>query len=208
MTATQVRNLSLDDVRTKFGLVETGKMDFFPEWQGMLPEVDGLAREVLAKVEADYGYLSRKVMDEGAVKLVVIGRLLGLAGFYRPPFQLVTEKSVKLRAVDDGQVLRGVVDILTMHEHLWVLLVEAKRNAFSLEPAIPQALAYMTGAPGPEHPTFGLVTNGQNFLFLKLMENTYGMSKEFSIRNAGDLMAVLQVMRQLGAVVKGWGVEN
>ena len=41
MTATQVRNLSLDDVRTKFGLVETGKMDFFLEWQGLLPEVEG-----------------------------------------------------------------------------------------------------------------------------------------------------------------------
>ena len=156
MTATQIRNLSLDDVRTKFGLVETGETDFFPERQGMLPEVDGMAREVLAEVEADYGYLSRKVMDEGAVKL----------------------------------------------------LVEAKRNAFSLEPAIPQALAYMTGAPGSEYPTFGLVTNGQNFLFLKLMGNAYGMSKEFSIRNAGDLMAVLQVMRQLAAVVKGWGIER
>lgn len=204
MTATQVKDLSLDEVIRKFDLGATDDPSFFSEWQGVLPAVEEQAQQQLAQIESDYAYLSRKSMDEGSVKLVVVGRLLGLAGFYQPPFSLVTEKTVKLKAVDDVQVLRGVVDILAMHEKVWVLLGSAKRNAFSIEPALPQALAYMSGSPYPEYPTFGLVTNGLNYLFLKVMGKTYGMSKEFSLRNGGELMEVLQVMRRLGEVVQGW----
>jgi hypothetical protein len=206
MTATQVKDLSLDDVIKKFGLVETTDRAFFAEWQGPLSPIADQAQTELAQIEADYDYLSHRSMDEGAVKLVVIGRLLGLAGYYQAPFSLVTEKTVKLKAIDDGQTLRGVVDILAMHEKVWVLLVEAKRNAFSIEPALPQALAYMSGAPYPDYPTFGLITNGRNYLFLKLKGKTYGLSKEFSLRNPGDLTEVLQVMKHLGEIVKTWAV--
>jgi hypothetical protein len=204
MTATQVKDLSLDDVIKKFGLVETTDLNFFAECQQALPPIAAEAQQELAQVEADYRYLSQRSMDEGAVKLVVIGRLLGLAGYYQAPFSLVTEKTVKLKAIDNGQTLRGVVDILAMHEKVWVLLVEAKRNAFSIEPALPPALAYMSGAPYPEYPTFGLITNGRNYLFLKLQGNIYGLSKEFSLRNPGDLMTVLQIMKHLGEIVKTW----
>jgi hypothetical protein len=206
MTATQVKDLSLDDVIKKFGLVETTDPNFFAECQGALPSIATEAQQELIQIEADYTYLSQRSMDEGAVKLVVIGRLLGLAGYYQAPFSLVTEKTVKLKAIDNGQTLRGVVDILAMHEKVWVLLVEAKRNAFSIEPALPQALAYMSGAPYPEYPTFGLITNGRNYLFLKLQGKTYGLSKEFSLRNSGDLMVVLQIMRHLGELVRTWPV--
>jgi hypothetical protein len=176
------------------------------EWQEQLPSIDRQAEQELKQIQADYEYLSRKVLDEGSVKLVVIGRLLGLAGFYQPPFSLVTEKTVKLKAAEGGQILRGVVDILAMHEKVWVLLVEAKRNAFSIEPAIPQALAYMSNAPYPEYPTYGLVSNGLNFVFLKLMGQTYGLSKDFSLRNPGELSTVLQVMRHLGLIVRNWEI--
>jgi hypothetical protein len=206
MTATQVKDLLLDDVIKKFDLVETTDPAFFVEWQGPLSPIADHARVELAQIEADYAYLSHRSMDEGAVKLVVMGRLLGLAGYYQAPFSLVTEKTVKLKAIDDGQTLRGVVDILAMHEKVWVLLVEAKRNAFSIEPALPQALAYMSGAPYLDYPTFGLITNGRNYLFLKLRGKTYGLSKEFSLRNPGDLTEVLQVMKHLGEIVKTWPI--
>jgi hypothetical protein len=206
MTATQVKDLSLDDVIKKFGLVETTDPAFFAECQGTFPLIAAPAQQELAQIEADYTYLSQRSLDEGAVKLVVIGRLLGLAGYYQAPFHLVTEKNVKLKAVDDGQTLRGVVDILAMHEKVWVLLIEANRNAFSIEPALPQALAYMSGAPYPEYPTYGLVTNGRNYLFIKLKDKSYSLSKEFSLRNPGDLIAVLQIMKHIGEIVKTWSI--
>jgi hypothetical protein len=206
MTATQIKDLTLDEVSTRLSLVRSHDPSFFLEWQEQLPSIDRQAEQELKQIQADYEYLSRKVLDEGSVKLVVIGRLLGLAGFYQPPFSLVTEKTVKLKAAEGGQILRGVVDILAMHEKVWVLLVEAKRNAFSIEPAIPQALAYMSTAPYPEYPTYGLVSNGLNFVFLKLMGQTYGLSKDFSLRNPGELSTVLQVMRHFGKIVRNWEI--
>ncbi len=206
MTATQIKDLTLDDVSTRLNLVRSDEFSFFEEWQVLLPEIQEQTKHELQQIQADYEYLSRKVLDEGSVKLVVLGRLLGLAGFYQPPFSLVTEKTVKIKAMDGSQMLRGVVDILAMHEKVWVLLVEAKRNAFSIEPALPQALAYMSGAPHPEYPTYGLVTNGLNFVFLKLMGQTYALSKDFSLRNPGDLIGVLQIMRRLGEIVQAWGI--
>jgi hypothetical protein len=206
MTAIQINQLSLEDVIQQFNLVRTKDPAFFPEWQEIVSEIDEQTRTVLTQIESDYEYLSQQAIDEGSVKLVVLGRLLPLAGLYQSPFSLVTEKTVEIRAEDEGQVFRGVVDILAMHKKLWVLLIEAKRNTFSLEPALPQALAYMSAAPYPEYPTFGLVTNGQNFLFLKLQGKVYGTSKEFAMRNAGDLTEVLKVMRRLGAIVRGWSI--
>jgi hypothetical protein len=206
MPGTQVKDLTLEDVSTRLHLTRSLDPAFFREWQEQLPKLSSEAEEGVRQIEVDYDYLSRKILDEGSVKLVVIGRLLGLAGFYQSPFSLVTEKTVKIKANADGQVLRGVVDILTLHEKVWVLLVEAKRNAFSIEPAIPQALAYMSGAPYPDYPTFGLVTNGVNFVFLKLLGRTYSRSKDFSLRNPGELDTVLQVMRRLGDIVRDWKI--
>lgn len=206
MTATQIKDLTLDDVITQLHLTQTHDQLFFEEWQTALPPIEPQAEQQLQQIQTDYEYLSRKVLDEGSVKLVVLGRLLGLAGFYQPPFSLVTEKTIKIKAAADGQVFRGVVDILAMHDKVWVLLVEAKRNAFSIEPALPQALAYMSGAPHLEYPTYGLVTNGLNYVFLKLMGQTYTLSKDFSLRNPGDLTMVLQIMRRLGEIVQTWGI--
>ena len=65
----------------------------------------------------------------------------------------------------------------------------------------------MMGSPNPEYPTFGMVTNGANYLFLKLLDNTYALSNEFTIRNSGDLTAILRVMKQLAQVVKSYGID-
>jgi hypothetical protein len=46
-------------------------------------------------------------------------------------------------------------------------VIEAKNTALSLSVAIPQALAYMMSNPYPEHPAFGLVTNGDEFRFIR-----------------------------------------
>ena len=134
--------------------------------------------------------------------MVVLSRLLSLAGFYRAPFTMTTEYTVKIQAIDDGKTLRGVIDILVLHDKLWALLVESKRNTFSLEPALPQALMYMCGSPHPEYSTFGLISNGANSLLLKLKGKTYAQSKEFSLRNVGDLPELLRVLKRIGAIVQ------
>ncbi len=205
MTATQIKNLTLRDVIQKFELVPSRDKSFFLEWQRDLPSLNPDEEKALAEIETEYFYLSQQPMAEGAVKMVVLSRLLSLAGFYRSPFTMTTEYTVKIQAIDDGKTLRGVIDILVLHDKLWALLVESKRNTFSLEPALPQALTYMCGSPHPEYPTFGLISNGANSLLLKLEGKTYAQSKEFSLRNTGDLSELLQVLKRVGTIVQGFG---
>ena len=202
MTATQIKNLTLRDVIQKFELVASQDRTFFSEWQQALPPLAPSDETALAEIEAEYFYLSQQPMAEGAVKMVVLSRLLSLAGFYRSPFTMTTEYTVKIQATDDGKILRGVIDILVLHDKLWALLVESKRNTFSLEPALPQALTYMCGSPHPEYHTFGLISNGANSLLLKLQGKTYAQSKEFSLRNVGDLPELLRVLKRIGAIVQ------
>ncbi|HCF27136.1 MAG TPA: restriction endonuclease subunit R, partial [Cyanobacteria bacterium UBA11049] len=48
---------------------------------------------------------------------------------------------------DEGTVVKGKIDVLVLQEQLWILVIEAKKAQFSLEPGIPQALAYMLDNP-------------------------------------------------------------
>ncbi|WP_293162257.1 type I restriction endonuclease [Okeania sp. SIO2C9] len=66
--------------------------------------------------------------------------------------------------------MRGSIDILVLKENFWVVAIEAKRSQYSLEVGLPQLLFYMLTNLTPEVPTFGLLTNGSNFRFVKLMK--------------------------------------
>jgi Zn-finger protein len=55
-------------------------------------------------------------------------------------------------------------------------------------------------------PLYGMVTNGSNFVFLKLVQQgtpVYARSKEFLLEEDDQLRQVLQVLKQLGAIVGG-----
>jgi hypothetical protein len=81
-------------------------------------------------------------------------------------------------------------------------VIESKQAAFSLEVGMPQILAYMLANPTADTPTYGLITNGSNFIFLKLANREtpqYALSRLFYILNPGnDLYNVLLVLKCLG----------
>lgn len=141
-------------------------------------------------------------MLESAIKMVVLSPLLDLAGFYRPPFRIVAEEPVQIAVEDEGEIVQGRIDVLVVQEQFWVLAIEAKNAQFSLKLAIPQALAYMIGSPHPESPAFGLVTNGSEFMFIKLIQQDtpqYALSNLLSLLNRGnDLYEVLRILKRLG----------
>ncbi|NES71273.1 MAG: hypothetical protein F6K24_41720 [Okeania sp. SIO2D1] len=64
----------------------------------------------------------------------------------------------------------GSIEILVLKENFWVVAIEAKRSQYSLEVGLPQLLFYMLTNLTPKVPTFGLLTNGSNFRFVKLMK--------------------------------------
>ncbi|MFZ4641445.1 MAG: restriction endonuclease subunit R [Nodosilinea sp.] len=189
-----------------FGLQQTFDPSFFPEWQGDLPSLTQVEQQVLMEMQRDYQYLSQYANLEPMVKMVVVGPLLKMAGFYNPPFRVKAEQRVELVSEDEGVIVRGQLDVLVMHDRFWTILIEAKRVQYSLDAGIPQALFYMLADPDPGKPMFGFVTNGSDFQFLKLgrAEKPWvGFSHRFYMANQPeDLYQVLQILKKLGGLVQ------
>jgi hypothetical protein len=69
---------------------------------------------------------------------------------------------------------------------------------------IPQTLAYMMGSPKPQAESYGLITTGEDFLFLKLQRQPvaqYALSNKFTLLSdeAHNLYRVAQVLKRLAA---------
>jgi len=194
---------SLDEAESRLNLSRTEDEAFFTEWQAQLPSpsdseqtaLDTLRRRLLYH-RADGELL------EGAVTLLVASPLLELAGFYDPPFKMKAEAATEI-AIDDGEeTLRRRIDILILQNQLWVMVLECKKTTISTRSALPQALAYMMANPDLDKPRFGMLTNGDDVLFVKLRAQPtaeYGLSRAFSIYTVrSELRSAFQVLKHLG----------
>ena len=196
--------VTLYDLEQRFQLQQRDAVQFFPEWQQELLPLTESEQQRLDRVKAIYANLARRSVLENTVKMAIVSPLLDLAGFYLPPFYISTEEEVQIQAEDDGIAIRGRIDVLVLKEAFWLLVIESKRAEFSLRVGIPQALTYMLATPSPERPLYGLVTNGSNFVFLKLVRQGtpfYARSKEFLLEEDGQLGQVLQILKRLAAIV-------
>jgi hypothetical protein len=194
---------SLAEAESRLNLSRTENEAFFTEWQAQLPSpsdseqtaLDTLRRRLLYH-RADGELL------EGAVTLLVASPLLEVAGFYDPPFRMKAEAAIEI-AIDDGEeTLRGRIDILILQNQLWVIVLECKKTTISTRSALPQALAYMMANPDLDKPRFGMLTNGDDVLFVKLRAQPtpeYGLSRAFSIYTVpSELRSAFQVLKHLG----------
>jgi predicted type IV restriction endonuclease len=196
--------VTLYELEQHFGLVQVEDADFFLEWQTDLRPLTEAEQQRLVRVRTAYENLARRSVLENTVKLVVVAPLLDLAGLFFPPFYVSTEEEVNIEVADTGMAVRGRMDVLVWKDQLWVLVIESKRAELSLKVGVPQALAYMLAAPPTQRSLYGLVTNGSNFVFLKLERQDkprYGRSREFVLENDGDLGTVLQVMTRLANLI-------
>lgn len=196
------RDVTLYDLRSKFALQFVKDLQFFPEWQANLPEVTDSDKQQLDRVQAGYfNLIEYPPMLENTVKMAVLAPLLHLAGFYLPPFHIKSEQSVRVSDVDEDFIIEGKIDVLVLAEQLWVMVIESKRAAFSIEAGLGQLLAYMLASPQQEFPTFGMIATGGSFIFVKLLKNKppqYSSSRIFELRNPGnDLYAVLAILKKL-----------
>jgi hypothetical protein len=197
----QAEKVKLYDLEKKFKLRLSEKENFFSEWQEDLPELSEIEKQQLDRVKASYLNLTKRPMLEDMVKMVVLSPLLSDAGFYLPPFYSTSESSVAICDEDKEVTIRGKIDVLVLQDQLWIVVIESKQAGFSLEVGIPQALAYMLANPQPDKPVFGLVTNGGNFIFMKMIRKEqpiYALSDEFTLRRGNDLYMVLRILKRLG----------
>ncbi|NMF85096.1 restriction endonuclease subunit R [Nodosilinea sp. P-1105] len=196
--------ITLYDLEQQFQLQQSFAPDFFPEWQRGLPALTTAEQERLQRVKAIAANLERRSVLENTVKLAIVAPLLDLAGLFLPPFYVSTEDAVEIEAIDGDLAVRGRIDILVIKERLWVLVIESKRAEFSLKVGIPQVLSDMLAAPTQDLPLYGLVTNGTDFLFTKLLRQKtpyYAKSKQFVLGQNDDLEQVLQILKRLAALV-------
>ncbi|MBF2086581.1 restriction endonuclease subunit R [Thermoleptolyngbya sp. C42_A2020_037] len=194
--------ITLRDLIDKFHLRYVEDASFFPEWQTDLPEISPEEQKILDKVKSAYlNLVTDPPVLEKPIQLVMVSPLLLLADFYLSPYQVKTEKVIEVIEENEGVVVTGALDILVLKEKLWLLVIESKRAALSIESGLAQLLSYLLGRPDSDRPGYSLVTNGENFLFIKFMSQdfpVYATSRYFAVRNPGnDLYEVLRILKKI-----------
>ncbi|MDB9312211.1 type I restriction enzyme HsdR N-terminal domain-containing protein [Spirulina sp. CS-785/01] len=200
------REIDLRYLIDHFGLQRVRDPEFFPEWQTNLPAITDLEKQQLDKIkEGYYNLIEYPPVLENVVKLSIISPLLFIADFYLPPFHIKTEKSIQIQSEYDGITIEGRIDILLLKENFWATVIESKNFSFSNEEGLAQLLTYMLANPNNQTITYGLVTNGVDFQFVKLKcEETpkYSLSNKFILTNQGeDFYQVLQILKKLSSFV-------
>ena len=197
--------ISMAAVEERFHLSYTTDDRFFKEWFEDLPPVTDAEQKTLAYLQQRFfEHRDRRSLPEGTVDKLIVSPLLDLAGLYDSRFTIRTEASVEILLEDRDELLQGRIDTLIVQDQFWVLVVEAKNTTLSLSVAIPQALTYMMASPHPDRPVFGLVTNGDEFRFIKLLQHPptqpqFDLSDIFSLLppHRSKLQQVFQVLKQI-----------
>ena len=195
----QAQTIDLGYLVDRFQLQFVDDARFFEEWQENLPEISELDERLLDRVRSGFlNLLNYPPLLEGVVRMAVLDPLLFIAGFYLAPFHARSEPSIELAVADRDTIVKGKIDTLVLKNSLWIVVIESKKAAFSVEEGLAQILAYILASPDRDRPLFGLITTGGSFLFVKLAAGNpprYGTSRLFGTRNPGDLYEVLRVLR-------------
>lgn len=199
---------TLAEAEQRFNLLRAEDEAFFSEWQTGLPELSITEQTGLDELRRRYLYQrSEGQLLEGTVTLLLASPLLTIAGFYDPPFRVRAEESVQLTLDDGEEVLQGRIDVLVLLNQLWGVVLESKKTALSVWAALPQMLAYLMANPQPENPSFGILTNGDDILFVKLIQGAqrqYGLSRVFApLISKRELYNALQILKRMGQVIAG-----
>jgi Type I restriction enzyme R protein N terminus (HSDR_N) len=194
---------TLAEAESRLNLIRTENEAFFSEWQAQLPSLSDAEQTGLDTLRRRLLYhRADGELLEGAVTLLVASPLLEMAGFYDPPFRMKAEAAIEITIDDGEETLRGRIDILILLQQLWVMVLECKKTTISTRSALPQALAYIMANPDLDKPRFGMLTNGDDVLFVKLMAQPtpeYGLSRAFSIYTVpSELRSAFQVLKHLG----------
>lgn len=198
----QATDVTLSDLIEKFDLQLVQDDRFFTEWQAVLSDLTNVEKQFLDRIKDGYfNLINYPPLLEKAIQFAVVAPILFLAGFYLPPYQIKTEKSIEIAVENEDTIICGQIDILLLKERVWLLVIESKRAAFSIEAGLAQLLAYMLANPDSTGPSYGLITSGGSFIFVKLVQAKppqYATSNEFNIRNRGNqLYEVFKILKHI-----------
>ncbi|NES22435.1 MAG: restriction endonuclease subunit R [Symploca sp. SIO3E6] len=200
----QAKNITLEQLERHFHLQASEDEHFFWEWQEDLPELTDWQLQLLDEVKAGYfNLIKQPPLLEKPISLTILSPLLFIGQFYLAPFNIRAETSIEIAAPDEEQeiIVKGNLDTLVLRNQLWVMVIESKQARFSVEAGLAQILVYMLGNPGSDKPSFGMITNGGSFIFVKLVRGDkyrYATSDLFGIGNRhNNLQDVLKILKKL-----------
>lgn len=197
---------TLEALEQKFKLSPTDNELFFQEWQQDLPELTYQEKETLEQIKRRFlRHRKRSPLAEGVINQLLISPLLTLAGLYDEPFYVTTEASVELEIEEEEEILRGRIDTLIIAPQLWVLIIESK-STIAFPVALPQIMTYMMANPNPQIPVYGLIGNGDEFMFIKMLTQgvtQYDFSNIFSLLlpQRNQLEDILQILKQIAKIM-------
>ncbi|CCH96673.1 MAG: type I restriction endonuclease subunit R [Microcystis sp. M53603_WE2] len=197
---------TLEALEQKFKLSPTDNELFFQEWQQDLPELTDQEKETLEQIKRRFlRHRKRVSLTEGVINQLLISPLLTLAGLYDEPFYVTTEASVELEIEEEEEILRGRIDTLIIAPQLWVLIIESK-STIAFPVALPQIMTYMMANPNPQIPVYGLIGNGDEFMFIKMLTQgvpQYDFSNIFSLLlpRRNQLEDILQILKQIAKIM-------
>ncbi|WP_317845579.1 type I restriction endonuclease subunit R [Pseudanabaena sp. UWO310] len=183
--------------------------DYFTEWHDHLPEINSSDRANLDILWRRYIYhRSGGHLLESTVMLLLVSPLLTIAGLYDPPCRIKAEESIAINVSDSEETLQGRIDVLVLRDRLWIIVLESKKTMLSVWSALPQTLAYLMASPNSDgthpagnRPTFAMLTNGDDIVFVKLEGKQYAMSQVLApLVNQGELEVAWQVLRKIAEI--------
>lgn len=203
----KARDISLNELQNRFNIQPASDDSFFHEWLKELPKLSEFEQSQLKRIQRNYHHIAgRRGFSKEAVKMVVLSPLLDLAEFYQAPFSLSTQESIEIISEDEGLKVKGSVDVLIARQQFWALVIGSKSTRFDVLTVLPQALAYMLGAPDSDIPVYGLLMNGREFVFIKLVhqpQRIYARSYTLSIERDDELSQVLGMLKIIRQKVSG-----
>jgi hypothetical protein len=135
--------------------------------------------------------------------LLLVSPLLTVAGLYDPPFRIKAEESVQITIADSEETLQGRIDLLVLQDQLWVIVLESKKTMLSVWSALPQTLTYLMASPNTNLPNFGMLTNGDDIVFVKLENQHYAISRVFApLSTQNELESACRVLYKIAEIVK------
>jgi hypothetical protein len=212
MITLPAKNLTLQETFDLF--------DFQVEYDGRfepllnLDPITELEQQELLQTRSDFqNHLLLSRASEGQVKLVVVGPLLRLAGFYQYPLKMQVEEGINRIEIRDELgdrdiTVTGRFDLLAINQAhqaqenipFWVLVVESKESSVSPTVGLPQLLAYAYGSLQYQKAVWGLMTNGEYYQFVQVRATQPPSYQYMPILNLMDLQSATVLLQVLKAI--------
>ena len=203
VTRLQSSQIKLAELTHYFGLTESNDPLFFSELHQDFPELDVSEIDYMDQMRSSYLHMvSYQNSLPQWIETAIIGPLLCLTQALIAPFNMKVGNTIEIPTkVDGGAVLRGDLNSIIMKDGFWAMAIECQEPDRSIEAGLPRLLSYLLANPNRNHPCYGMVSTGGEFVFVKLVNgetSQYALSEMFALRRKdNELYDVFKILKHL-----------